>query len=148
MAEREMRGWVLQSKQSQSPLAGSIAPPGDKSISHRAIIFGALAEGVTEAVGLLEGEDVLCTVRAFQSMGVEINRRGEGDYRIEGVGLDGLTEPDNVLDLGNSGTSMRLLSGVLASQPFFSVLTGDHSLRRRPMGRVVTPLTQMGARIS
>ncbi|MBF0358458.1 MAG: 3-phosphoshikimate 1-carboxyvinyltransferase [Magnetococcales bacterium] len=131
-----------------SPLKGRIATPGDKSISHRSIIFGALAEGETMVTKLLEGEDVQRTVAAFRAMGVEIERLEEGAYRIEGVGLDGLAEPDDVLDMGNSGTAMRLLTGLLASQPFFSVLSGDDSLRGRPMGRVVNPLRRMGAKIS
>jgi 3-phosphoshikimate 1-carboxyvinyltransferase len=133
---------------SGEPLKGTIAIPGDKSISHRSIIFGALAEGETMVTKLLEGEDVQRTVAAFRAMGVEIERLEEGAYRIEGVGLDGLAEPDDVLDMGNSGTAMRLLTGLLASQPFFSVLSGDDSLRGRPMGRVVNPLRRMGAKIS
>ncbi|MBF0461085.1 MAG: 3-phosphoshikimate 1-carboxyvinyltransferase [Magnetococcales bacterium] len=128
-------------------LCGAMTLPGDKSISHRAIILGALAEGETTVHHLLEGEDVLRTVAAFRAMGVGIERDSAGIYRIQGVGLDGLAEPDDVLDMGNSGTAMRLLAGVLASQPFFSILTGDASLRRRPMGRIITPLSQMGARI-
>ncbi|MBF0183725.1 MAG: 3-phosphoshikimate 1-carboxyvinyltransferase [Magnetococcales bacterium] len=130
-----------------TPLQGEATVPGDKSISHRSIMLGALAEGETVVQHLLEGEDVLRTIAAFRSMGVEIQRDTAGIYRIQGVGLDGLREPDDVLDMGNSGTAMRLLSGVLASQPFFSVLTGDASLRQRPMKRVITPLSQMGARI-
>jgi 3-phosphoshikimate 1-carboxyvinyltransferase len=128
-------------------LIGQAEAPGDKSISHRTIILGSLAEGITEVSNLLEGEDVLRTIAAFQTMGVAIERQEAGRYRIHGVGLDGLLEPDNVLDMGNSGTGMRLLAGLLASMPFLSVLTGDDSLRRRPMGRVVRPLTRMGARI-
>ncbi|MEO5354143.1 MAG: 3-phosphoshikimate 1-carboxyvinyltransferase [Magnetococcus sp. XQGC-1] len=128
-------------------LRGSVAPPGDKSISHRAIMLGALAEGETTVHHLLEGEDVLRTVAAFRHLGVEIERDARGIYRIQGVGLDGLAEPEEVLDMGNSGTAMRLLAGVLASQPFFSILTGDASLRQRPMNRVITPLSRMGARI-
>jgi 3-phosphoshikimate 1-carboxyvinyltransferase len=130
------------------PLKGRITIPGDKSISHRAIIFGALAKGETLVTKLLEGEDVLRTIAAFRAMGVEIERLEAGSYRIQGVGLDGLAEPDNVLDMGNSGTGMRLLTGLLASQPFFSVVNGDESLRGRPMGRVVDPLRKMGAKIS
>ena len=129
------------------PLRGAVTLPGDKSISHRAIILGALAEGETTVHHLLEGEDVLRTVAAFRAMGVEIDRDPTGIYRIRGVGLDGLAEPDDVLDMGNSGTAMRLLAGVLASQPFFVILTGDASLRQRPMGRIITPLSRMGARI-
>ncbi|MBF0379813.1 MAG: 3-phosphoshikimate 1-carboxyvinyltransferase [Magnetococcales bacterium] len=130
------------------PLKGRITVPGDKSISHRAIIFAALATGETQVTKLLEGEDVLRTIAAFRGMGVEIERLEAGSYRIEGVGLDGLAEPNDVLDMGNSGTAMRLLTGLLASQPFFSVLSGDESLRSRPMGRVVEPLRKMGAKIS
>ena len=128
-------------------LQGHLTLPGDKSISHRAIIIGSLAEGETTVQHLLEGEDVLRTVAALQSMGVSIDRSPTGIYHIQGVGLDGLAEPEDVLDMGNSGTAMRLLAGVLASQPFFSVMTGDASLRRRPMARIITPLTQMGAKI-
>lgn len=128
-------------------LHGVVTLPGDKSISHRAIIIGALAEGESTIFHLLEGEDVLRTVAAFRAMGVLIERERTGVYHIQGVGLDGLKEPNDVLDMGNSGTAMRLLSGVLASQPFFSILTGDASLRQRPMGRIITPLSQMGARI-
>ena len=128
-------------------LLGTVIPPGDKSISHRAIMLGALAEGETTVQHLLEGEDVLRTVAAFQAMGVSIKRDAAGLYHIQGVGLDGLAEPETVLEMGNSGTAMRLLAGVLASQPFFAILNGDASLRQRPMGRIITPLTQMGARI-
>ncbi|MBF0369567.1 MAG: 3-phosphoshikimate 1-carboxyvinyltransferase [Magnetococcales bacterium] len=139
-------GLVLQA-QAGSPLSGTIQPPGDKSISHRSIIFGSLAEGETRVENLLEGEDVLRTVAAFEAMGVAIERTGEGRYLIDGVGLDGLSEPDNVLDVGNSGTAMRLLAGVLANRPFMTILTGDDSLRYRPMGRIAKPLRSMGARI-
>lgn len=130
-----------------SGLSGSFAPPGDKSVSHRAIILGSIADGITTVDNLLEGEDVLSTVAAFRTMGVEITREPEGRWVVAGVGLDGLAEPTNVLDLGNSGTSMRLLAGLLSAQPFLSVLTGDESLRSRPMDRVVKPLSRMGARI-
>ncbi|MBF0627718.1 MAG: 3-phosphoshikimate 1-carboxyvinyltransferase [Magnetococcales bacterium] len=129
------------------PLRGEIELPGDKSISHRAVIFGALADGESVIHHLLEGEDVLRTVAAFRAMGVEAQRSENGVWRIRGVGLDGLSEPLDVVDLGNSGTGMRLLAGLLAGQPFFSVLTGDESLRSRPMGRVAAPLARMGARI-
>ncbi|MBF0215096.1 MAG: 3-phosphoshikimate 1-carboxyvinyltransferase [Magnetococcales bacterium] len=129
------------------PLRGEIPLPGDKSISHRAVIFGSLAEGESRIHHLLEGEDVLRTVAAFRAMGVDARREPGGVWRIRGVGLDGLSEPGDVLDMGNSGTGMRLLAGLLAGQPFFSVLTGDDSLRGRPMGRVAVPLVRMGARI-
>nr|CRH07415.1 3-phosphoshikimate 1-carboxyvinyltransferase (5-enolpyruvylshikimate-3-phosphate synthase) (EPSP synthase) (EPSPS) [Candidatus Magnetococcus massalia] len=128
-------------------LSGQMRPAADKSISHRSIILGSIAEGETRVEGLLEGEDVLRTVDAFRAMGVSINRLKAGHYTIEGQGLDGLQEPQDVLDMGNSGTAMRLLAGLLASQPFHSVLTGDESLRGRPMGRVTTPLAKMGAQI-
>jgi 3-phosphoshikimate 1-carboxyvinyltransferase len=126
-------------------LAGTVEVPGDKSVSHRAAILGALATGPTEISGFLEAEDCLNTLRALGALGVEVTRKGPGQFRVGGVGLLGLQEPDNVLDCGNSGTTARLLLGVLAGQPFWSVLTGDDSLRRRPMGRVTQPLGQMGA---
>ena len=128
-------------------LAGTMEVPGDKSISHRAAVVGALAMGPTEISGFLEAEDCLGTLRALGALGVEVTRKGPGQYRIGGVGLAGLQEPDTVLDCGNSGTTARLLLGVLAGQPFWSMLTGDDSLRRRPMGRVSGPLTQMGATV-
>ncbi|MEO5334617.1 MAG: 3-phosphoshikimate 1-carboxyvinyltransferase [Magnetococcus sp. YQC-5] len=133
--------------QAGGALRGRLQPPGDKSISHRAVILGALATGESVIHHLLEGEDVLKTVAAFQAMGVTVRQDAQKVCRITGVGLDGLSEPMDVLDMGNSGTAMRLLTGLLAGQPFFSVLTGDGSLRNRPMGRVITPLGRMGARI-
>jgi 3-phosphoshikimate 1-carboxyvinyltransferase len=126
-------------------LEGTVEVPGDKSISHRAALFGALARGRTEITGFLEGEDCLGTLRAVQALGVEVKRKGPGHYLVDGTGLHGLSEPDNVIDCGNSGTTARLLLGVLAGQPFTAVLTGDDSLRRRPMGRVTEPLSRMGA---
>jgi 3-phosphoshikimate 1-carboxyvinyltransferase len=128
-------------------LRGRLRVPGDKSISHRAIMLGALAEGVTEVTGFLEGEDSLATLAAFRAMGVEIQGPRGGQVTIRGVGLHGLHEPRAPLDLGNSGTSMRLLSGLLAGQGFPVTLVGDASLSRRPMGRVADPLARMGARI-
>lgn len=125
---------------------GEISVPGDKSISHRSIMFGSLARGTTTVRGLLRGEDNMATLNAFRLMGVQIT--DDGDLlTISGRGLHGLTEPDDVIDCGNSGTSIRLLSGLLAGQRFFSVLTGDKYLRKRPMKRVVTPLNRMGALI-
>jgi 3-phosphoshikimate 1-carboxyvinyltransferase len=121
--------------------------PGDKSISHRAALLGAIAEGPTEVFGFLESEDCLHTLGAIEKLGAEVTRKGSGHYRIAGVGLDGLHEPDTVLECGNSGTTARLLMGILAGQPFWTMLTGDDSLRRRPMGRVATPLRQMDATI-
>jgi 3-phosphoshikimate 1-carboxyvinyltransferase len=128
-------------------LQGSVQVPGDKSISHRAVMLAALAEGVTEITGFLTGEDCLCTMRAFQQMGVTIERLAETHLRVTGVGLRGLKAPEAPLDLGNSGTSMRLMSGLLAAQAFPSTMTGDASLSRRPMARVIEPLKRMGAQI-
>lgn len=128
-------------------LRGEIVTPGDKSISHRSIMFGALAEGTTRVRGFLTGEDNLSTLKAFQAMGIAIRQAAPGELEIDGRGLDGLLEPADVLDCGNSGTTMRLMSGLLSGQRFFSVLTGDQYLRKRPMKRVVAPLTAMGARI-
>lgn len=131
-------------------LTGRVRVPGDKSISHRSIMFGALAEGVTEVSGFLEGEDSLNTLRCFRRMGVEIedpSTLGAGRVRIHGVGLHGLKQPDSALWLGNSGTSMRLMSGIIAGQNFDAVMEGDESLSRRPMRRVTEPLALMGARI-
>jgi len=130
-----------------SGLRGEIRVPGDKSISHRTIMFGSLAEGKTRVSGFLQGEDNYATLKAFAAMGVEIDDKGGGNLEISGVGLHGLKEPNDVLDCGNSGTTMRLMTGLLSGQDFFSVLTGDQYLRRRPMRRVVTPLSKMGAEI-
>ena len=128
-------------------LRGEVSVPGDKSISHRSIMFGSLAEGTTRVSGFLMGEDNLSTWKAFESMGVTISQTGIDELEIKGVGLNGLQEPGDVLDCGNSGTTMRLMSGLLAGQNFFSVLTGDKYLRKRPMKRVVTPLAAMDAQI-
>lgn len=125
--------------------SGHIRVPGDKSISHRSIMLGSLAEGVTEVEGFLEGEDALATIQAFRDMGVVIEGPHHGRVTIHGVGLHGLQAPPGPLYLGNSGTSMRLLSGLLAAQPFDTVLTGDASLSKRPMNRVAKPLREMGA---
>jgi len=127
-----------------APLAGEVVVPGDKSISHRALMFGALAVGVTRITGLLEGEDVLRTAAAMRTLGAEIWREG-ADWLVAGRGLGGLTAPEDVLDMGNSGTAARLLAGILASHDFFSVMTGDASLRKRPMRRVIEPLQACGA---
>lgn len=128
-------------------LRGRLRVPGDKSISHRAIMLGALADGTTTISGFLEGEDCLATLRAFRAMGVRIEGPESGQVTVHGVGLHGLHPPTEVLDMGNSGTSMRLMAGILAGQTFDSTLMGDASLMRRPMGRVTTPLAQMGAQI-
>jgi cyclohexadieny/prephenate dehydrogenase / 3-phosphoshikimate 1-carboxyvinyltransferase len=126
-------------------LCGSFRVPGDKSISHRSIMLGSLANGVTDVEGFLEGEDALATLQAFRDMGVNIEGPDHGRVRIHGVGLHGLKKPAHPLDLGNSGTSMRLLSGLLAGQGFDVVMVGDESLSKRPMERVAKPLRMMGA---
>ncbi len=128
-------------------LSGSLRVPGDKSISHRSIMLGSLAEGETNITGFLEGEDSLATLNAFRAMGVQIDGPDSGKVVIQGVGMHGLTKPLSELDLGNSGTSMRLLSGLLAGQSFDTTLTGDSSLSSRPMRRVTEPLAKMGAEI-
>jgi 3-phosphoshikimate 1-carboxyvinyltransferase len=128
-------------------LSGTVRVPGDKSITHRAVILGAIAEGRTEIHGHLSAEDCLCTVQAFRDMGVEITEKKNGPLTVQGKGLWGLKEPGDVLNLGNSGTALRLLTGLLAGQRFFSVLTGDSSLRTRPMRRLLEPLQRMGAEI-
>jgi 3-phosphoshikimate 1-carboxyvinyltransferase len=128
-------------------MQGDLRVPGDKSISHRSVMLGSLAEGVTEVSGFLEAEDCLATMAAFRAMGVKIEGPENGRLRIHGVGLHGLKPPAAPLDLGNSGTSMRLLCGLLAGQSFDTTLTGDASLVRRPMRRVTEPLRTMGARI-
>lgn len=130
------------------PLAGDITVPGDKSISHRALVLGALAVGETRISGLLEGEDVLATAAAMRAMGAGIERLDAGRWRVHGVGVGGLLQPGQALDMGNSGTSTRLLMGLVASHPITAVFVGDASLSSRPMGRVITPLAAMGATIS
>lgn len=129
-------------------LKGTVRVPGDKSISHRSIMLGAIAEGVTEVTGFLEGEDALATLAAFRDMGVDIIGPDNGRVTITGVGMQGLQKPEKALDLGNSGTSMRLLSGLLAGQDFGVTLKGDASLSSRPMKRVTDPLELMGAEIN
>jgi 3-phosphoshikimate 1-carboxyvinyltransferase len=130
------------------PLSGHIRVPGDKSISHRALMFGALAEGRTRITGLLEGEDVLRTAAAMRALGAEVVRESPGLWHVQGQGRGRLTEPADVLDMGNSGTAARLICGILASHPIFAVLTGDASLRGRPMKRVTEPLAACGARFT
>jgi 3-phosphoshikimate 1-carboxyvinyltransferase len=129
-------------------LEGEARVPGDKSISHRAVMLAALADGRSTIRGFLSGEDCLCTMRAFQQMGVAIQRTDETTLVVDGVGLKGLQAPPAPLDLGNSGTSMRLMAGLLAAQSFSTTLTGDASLSRRPMRRVIDPLAEMGAQIT
>ncbi len=125
-------------------LSGDLKVPGDKSISHRSIMLGSLASGITKVTGFLEGEDALSTLKAFQAMGVKIDREGDS-VTIHGVGINGLKKPSEPLNLGNSGTSIRLMSGILAAQDFDSEMIGDESLSKRPMGRVIDPLREMGA---
>jgi 3-phosphoshikimate 1-carboxyvinyltransferase len=127
-------------------LKGECRPPGDKSISHRAVLIGALAVGETTIRGLLEGEDVLRTLAAIRALGAAAEQDKDGAWRIRGVGIGGLAEPEDVLDMGNSGTAARLLLGVLAAHPITCFMTGDASLRSRPMERVAAPLREMGAR--
>lgn len=129
-------------------LKGSLRVPGDKSISHRAIMFGALAEGTSQVSGFLEGEDSLATLHAFRAMGVQISDPEQGNLTIKGLGMHGLKAPQHPLDMGNSGTAMRLLAGLLAAQPFSSILIGDESLSKRPMRRISEPLRSMGANIA
>ncbi len=127
------------------PLRGTIRVPGDKSISHRSIMLGALAVGETRVTGMLEGEDVLSTAAAMRAMGASVERIGDGEWSIHGVGDGALLQPQTPLDMGNSGTSTRLLMGLVASHPITATFVGDASLSKRPMGRVIDPLSQMGA---
>ena len=136
----------LHTEPATAPLRGDLTPPGDKSISHRSLIFGCLASGETRVDGLLDSEDVRATAAACRQLGMVDRMEGE-TLVITGVGERGLSTPQGELDMGNSGTAIRLLSGVLAAQPFDSVLTGDESLSQRPMKRIVRPLEQMGAKI-
>ena len=127
-------------------LKGEVTIPGDKSISHRAVMFGSLAEGTTEVTNFLQGADCLSTIDAFRKMGIEIENTPE-KILIHGRGLHGLKAPSSVLDMGNSGTTTRLISGILAGQSFESTLTGDASIQKRPMRRIMEPLSMMGAKI-
>ena len=129
----------------RAPLSGKIRVPGDKSISHRALILGALAVGRTQISGLLDGEDVQATAAAINALGAHASPTDDGRWVVNGVGIGGLIEPEDLLDLSNSGTSARLLLGILATHPITAFVTGDTSLRRRPMGRVVAPLSRIGA---
>ena len=128
------------------PLSGTVRIPGDKSISHRSLMLGALAVGRTEIDGLLEGEDVLATAAAMRALGAGVERVGDRHWRVDGVGVGGLSEPAEPIDLGNSGTAARLLLGILATHNLTSFVTGDASLRSRPMSRVIDPLSRFGAR--
>ena len=128
------------------PLRGVAAVPGDKSISHRSLIFGAMAVGETRISGLLEGQDVLDTAKAMRAFGATVTRHGEGAWTVNGVGVGGFREPEDVIDCGNSGTGVRLIMGTMATTPITATFTGDASLRKRPMGRVTDPLSLFGAR--
>jgi 3-phosphoshikimate 1-carboxyvinyltransferase len=127
------------------PLSGRAEVPGDKSISHRALIFGAMAVGETKITGLLEGQDVLDTAKAMRAFGAEVTRQGEGAWSVHGVGVGGFSEPADVIDCGNSGTGVRLIMGCMATTAMTATFTGDASLRKRPMGRVTDPLSLFGA---
>lgn len=143
--EHALRGRV-GSHRVEGGLGGTADVPGDKSISHRAIIMGGLSVGETVIEGLLEGEDVHRTAAAWRLLGAEVTRRGEGSWTVRGCGVGGASEPDDVLDMGNSGTAARLLLGALASTPLTAFFSGDASLRSRPMQRVTAPLAEMGTR--
>ncbi len=132
---------------SVKPLKGTVTIPGDKSISHRAVMFGSLAEGTTEITHFLKGADCLSTIACFRQMGISIEEKKDC-ILVHGKGLHGLSAPSSMLDTGNSGTTTRLISGILSGQPFESVLNGDASIQKRPMGRIITPLSQMGANIT
>ena len=138
---------TLLVRPARAPLKGEVSLPGDKSISHRVLLFGALAEGETYATGWLPAEDCQATVQVLRALGVEIAHDTPTTVRVQGVGLHGLREPEDVLECGGSGTTMRLLSGILAGQPFTSVLGGNPALRRRPMKRIADPLRTMGSTI-
>jgi 3-phosphoshikimate 1-carboxyvinyltransferase len=137
---------ILLTEPASSPLSGELTPPGDKSISHRALIFACLAEGRSKVTGLLDSEDVKATANACCQLGMKLQHDGDA-LLLDGVGAAGLSQPGAPLDMGNSGTAIRLLAGVLAAQPFDSELVGDESLSQRPMTRIVKPLSMMGARI-
>jgi 3-phosphoshikimate 1-carboxyvinyltransferase len=131
----------------KTSIRGEISVPGDKSISHRAVLFGALASGKSRVRGFLDAEDTMRTVGMMRALGASIERVSPGELSLEGIGMRGLSEPTDVIDAGNSGTTIRIGAGLLAAQPFLTVVTGDPYLRIRPMARVVRPLTQMGASI-
>ena len=129
-------------------LTGKLRVPGDKSMSHRSIILGSVAEGTTQVSGFLNGEDCIATMNAFRAMGVDIQQNSPTQLSIQGVGMNGLQAPETELDMGNSGTAMRLMTGLLAGQTFNSTLVGDKSLSSRPMNRITKPLAKMGAEIA
>lgn len=128
-----------------SPLTGTAEIPGDKSVSHRSLILGALAVGETKISGLLEGDDILDTAKAMTAFGADVNRIGKGEWRVHGVGVGGFAEPEDVIDCGNAGTGVRLIMGAMATCPITATFTGDASLRSRPMGRITDPLKLFGA---
>ncbi len=127
------------------PLKGTAEIPGDKSVSHRSLILGALSVGQTNITGLLEGEDILDTAKAMASFGADVERIGDGEWRVSGVGVGGFAEPEDVIDCGNAGTGVRLIMGAMSTSPITATFTGDASLRSRPMGRITDPLTLFGA---
>src|SRR5215813_4321389 len=137
---------VPMTARSGRPLVGRVRVPGDKSISNRALIFGALAVGATRISGLLEGEDVLNTGKAMAALGASVERTGVGEWRVHGVGVGGFREPASVLDFGNSATGCRLVMGAVAGCPITATFDGDASLRRRPMQRILEPVGLVGAR--
>ena len=136
----------MELMQAKMPLRGEVKIPGDKSISHRAVMFGALADGTTRVTNFLQGADCLSTISCFRKLGIDIENTQE-EIRIHGKGLHGLTAPTEILDTGNSGTTTRLISGILAGQNFTTTLTGDASIQSRPMGRIIKPLSMMGATV-
>ena len=136
---------IKMTARKSGPLTGEAEVPGDKSISHRALIFGALSVGETKITGLLEGEDVLDTARAMRAFGAEVTQHGPGKWSVHGVGVGGFAEPEQVIDCGNSGTGVRLIMGCMATSPITATFTGDASLRKRPMGRITDPIALFGA---
>ena len=136
---------IPMSASAAGPLSGAAHVPGDKSISHRSLILGALSVGETTIDGLLEGQDVLDTGRAMQAFGAEVINHGGGKWSVHGVGVGGFSEPDQVIDCGNSGTGVRLIMGCMATSPITATFTGDASLNKRPMARVTDPLALFGA---
>ena len=136
---------IPMTSRKSGPLKGVAEVPGDKSISHRSLLLGALSVGETHVTGLLEGEDVLATAAAMQAFGADVERLGDGEWRVNGVGVGGFAEPENVIDCGNAGTGVRLIMGCMATSPITATFTGDASLRSRPMGRVTDPIALFGA---
>ncbi|MEO1733245.1 MAG: 3-phosphoshikimate 1-carboxyvinyltransferase, partial [Pseudomonadota bacterium] len=137
---------IPMSAQASGPLIGTAEIPGDKSISHRSLILGAMAVGETRISGLLEGEDVLNTASAMRALGAEVTELGDGNWSVHGVGVGGFAEPEDVIDCGNAGTGVRLIMGAVATSPITVTFTGDASLRGRPMARVTDPLELFGTR--